>query len=65
VGEKFADYPAIKILYAAALYLEGKSNFAISILKQAKKINLFAVEEFLAVVSVIDDPEFLRRLKSL
>lgn len=65
VGEKFADYPALKILNAAAQYLQGKPSVALTLLRQAKKINLFAVEEFLAVVSVIDDPKFLNQLNSL
>lgn len=65
VGEKFADNPALKILNAAALYLQGKSTVALTLLKKAKKINASAVDEFLAVVSVIDDPKFLERLKSL
>lgn len=65
VNEKFSDNAALKVLYAAALYLQGKSKLAITILKKAKKLNVFAVDEFFAVVSVIDDPKFLQQLKSI
>ncbi len=65
VSEKFTDNAPLKILYAAALYLQGKTKLAITILKQAKKLDLFAIDEFLSVVSVIDDPKFLQQLKTI
>lgn len=65
IAEKFVSNAAIKILFAAALYLQGKTKLALTLLKQAKKINVFTVEEFLAVVSIIDDPKFILQLKSI
>jgi tetratricopeptide (TPR) repeat protein len=65
VSDRFSDNPALKVIYAAALYLQGKPNVAISILRQAKKLNSLAVDEFLAVVSVINDPKFLEKLNSI
>lgn len=65
IAEKFVANATIKILYAAALYFQGKSKLALTLLKQAKKLNVFAAEEFLAVVSIIDDPKFILKLKEL
>jgi len=65
VSEKFVDIAALKIIYAAALYLQDKPNIALNVIKQAKSITPFAVEDFLAVVSVINDQSFLNKLKLL
>ena len=65
ISEKFVTNAALKILFASALYLQGKSKLALTLLKQAKKLNIFTIEEFLAVVSIIDDPKFILQLKAL
>ncbi len=65
VGEKFNDVPALKIIYAAALYLIGKPKLALNMLKQAKKHNPFTIEDFHAIVSVVNDDDFLLKLKQL
>lgn len=65
VGDKFSDISALKIIYAAALYLQDKPKNALNIIKQAKSISPFAVEDFLSVVSIVDDQGFLNKLKLL
>ena len=49
VGEKFSDIPALKVIYAAALYLQDKPKIALNLIKQAKTLTPFAVEDFLSV----------------
>ena len=65
VGEKFSDIPALKVIYAAALYLQDKPKIALNLIKQAKALTPFAVEDFLSVVSVVDDQNFLDKLKMI
>ncbi len=65
VADKFSDNSTIKIIYAAALYLQGKSKTSIRVLKQAKIQNPFAVEEFLVIVSVVSDDDFVLELEKI
>lgn len=65
IGEKFFDNAPLKIIYAASLYLQDKSTQSLKVIKQAKELTPFAVEDFLSVVSVINDQSFLDKLKLL
>jgi tetratricopeptide (TPR) repeat protein len=65
IAERFSETYPLKVICAAAMYLQNKPHIAIELLRGAKKIASSAIDEFFSIVSIINDDSFVSKVKLL
>ena len=65
LGEKFEGNASMKVLNAAALYLTHRAKEALDELREAKRLDPTAIDDFFSIVSVINDDDFVNQTKQL
>ena len=62
---KFPDVPMFKVIRAAAQYKTGNIDLAVSTLRNAKVLDPLSVDDFISLVSLNNESEFLKRVNFL
>ena len=65
IADRFSQTYPLKVICAAAMYLQNKPNKAVELLKGAKMIDSAAIDEFFSILPTVNDEYFVSKLKLL